>query len=592
MKLITLDFETYFADDYTLSKMTTEAYVRDRRFKTHCLSNKIEDRPATCVPAYSGMKNSALLAHHAHFDGLILSHHYDIKPAFWFDTLSMARLLFPHDKSHSLSSLAKKFNLPEKTVPYQLFKNRTELDDATQCLLEEGCKHDVELTYQIFKKMLPYMPVSELKIIDLTIRMFTEPALRLNRDLLQQHLNQMQDKKADALETLGVTKVDVGSADKFAALLRSLGVEPPVKISKTTGKEAYAFAKTDAGLKELLEHDNETVVALVEARLGTKSNIIETRSQRMLDMDSRGAMCVYLKYCGATITTRWSGGDKMNWQNRKRGSVLREAVIPPQGYVKISSDSSQIECRLLCWVAGQEDMLDKFRRKEDIYSEIASQFYGEKVDKSKPEKRGMGKQIILSCGFRAGADSIVNTARLGTYGPPVILTPQQGLAARNLYRSTHPRVKAFWEFCDTVALPALLRGDASFTFGKNDCLAVEGKRIKLPNGIYLDYSNLRAAPPKFGKQAFHTQTRKGLKNMHGGILTQNIIEGLSRAVLANAMINISKRYKVVVATHDDVEFLAPISEAQDALDFALNIMKTPMFWCSDIPLDAEGEIKR
>ena len=125
MNIITLDFETEFDDDYTLKKMTTEAYVRDPRFRAHGCGikgsgkhtwwlNEPEFRDWTTKQDWSQI---AALCHHAHFDGLILSHHYGVRPALWLDTLSMARALIGNHLSVSLESLAAHFGLAVRAVP-------------------------------------------------------------------------------------------------------------------------------------------------------------------------------------------------------------------------------------------------------------------------------------------------------------------------------------------------------------------------------------------------------------------------------------------------------------------------------------------
>ena len=122
MQLITLDFETYWAADYTLSKMSTEAYVRDDRFYAHGVGIKIDSEPATWYPdeevpmvmACLDIENSAVLVHHAHFDGFILSHVYDRRPKLWLDTLSMGRALHGVEMGLGLDKLAKYYALGGK----------------------------------------------------------------------------------------------------------------------------------------------------------------------------------------------------------------------------------------------------------------------------------------------------------------------------------------------------------------------------------------------------------------------------------------------------------------------------------------------
>ena len=181
MQLITLDFETYFDTEYSLTRLTSEEYVRDPRFKAHCVGIRWPNGDVSVtsgkeLKSYVDWSKTAVLAHHAHFDGLILSHHYGLRPAFYFCTLSMARLVFPHVKSHSLGALAKMLGLEEKTVPYESFKGVRDLPPDLYNRVADGCAQDVELTYAIFKRILPYIPPEELRVIDLTIRMFTGKA--------------------------------------------------------------------------------------------------------------------------------------------------------------------------------------------------------------------------------------------------------------------------------------------------------------------------------------------------------------------------------------------------------------------------------
>jgi hypothetical protein len=155
-------------------------------------------------------------------------------------------------------------------------------------------------------------------------------------------------------------------------------------------------------------------------------------------------------------------------------------------------DFSQIECRLLNTVAGQWDIVEKFRRGVDLYSELATQFYGFPVDRSKPAQRGTGKQLELSCGYGAGGATIVRTARAGTYGPPVYLTEPEGVAARDLYRRTHPAVTRLWKDADDIILPALNRKlELNWPLSPKGCsLTIKDGRVFHPCGLWLDYTSL------------------------------------------------------------------------------------------------------
>lgn len=590
MNLITLDFETYFDQDYSLSKMTTEEYVRDPRFKVHCIGVKLGSSTAGVLHGYiAGLetqryKNGAILCHHAQFDGLILSHHYGVRPAMWFDTLSMARLVFPHAKSHSLGALAEMLGIGKKDVPYESFKGVRDLPPDLYNRVAEGCANDVELTYAVFQKLLPHVSVEELWVIDLTIRMFTEPALALDRPRLENYLSATRLAKEELLRQLGVSKADLQSSEKFASLLKALGIDPPVKPSPSNSeRQIYAFAKTDEGMKNLVDSPDERIATLAAARLGQKSTLGETRAQRLLDMSSRGALPVYLNYCGAH-TTRWSGGDSLNWQNFTRGSEIRLSIMAPEGHRLIIGDLSQIECRMLNWLAGEEHVLQAFRENRDLYSEGATRFYGRPISKVDKVERHLGKTLELGCGYGMGWQKFQATCKQGALGgPAILLDDNEAQAAVNSYRASHTAVTQLWKYGDAV-LRALHSGGHGYAWGP---MWVNEKKIILPNGAALDYSNLTIIDNEY-----HMIGRRATTKIYGAKLVENVIQALSRVVLSQAMLKIAraapKHIKIVMTSHDELVCVVREEIADKILEFVLTTLRTPPAWCPGVPLDAEG----
>jgi len=342
-KLITLDFETYYAPDYGLKKLTTEEYIRDPRFEPLLMGYKLDhDTKQYSVVGRSNIQtllnsldveNSMVLCHHAHFDGLILSHHFGHKPKIWLDTLSMARAIHGTEVGGSLAKLLTHYNVgvtKGTEVVNALGKRLADFSPDDLHNYRRYCMDDVEGTYRIFMEMSKGFPPRELQHIDMLIRMFTEPLVELDEDMLRAYALEIQANKMTMLIEAGVQLDEVMSNDKFAEALRKLGVEPPVKTSLTTGKAAYAFAKTDKALLDLQEHDDVRVQTLVAARLGNKTTIEETRALRLASMATRGAACLYYKYAGAEQTMRVSGGDKTNFQNLKRGGVIRDSIYAPE----------------------------------------------------------------------------------------------------------------------------------------------------------------------------------------------------------------------------------------------------------------------
>ena len=189
----------------------------------------------------------------------------------------MARALHGVEKSVSLKAVAERYSVGVKgdEVVRALAKRLTDFSDTEIADYARYARNDVDLTYKIFKLMMrSQFPRQELRLIDRTLRMFIEPTLDLDLFLLEQHLEEVRDRKDKLMRDANITdKKDLMSNQKFAGLLESLDVTPPTKISPTTGKETFAFAKSDEAFKELAEHPDDRVQTLVNARMGTKSTL-------------------------------------------------------------------------------------------------------------------------------------------------------------------------------------------------------------------------------------------------------------------------------------------------------------------------------
>lgn len=619
MNIITLDFETFFSDDYTLKKMTTEAYIRDPRFEVlGC--GLMDSLGRSCwlkageLGSLSALTGATVLCHHAQFDGFILSHHFGIKPRFWLDTLSMARLVVGNHLSVALDALAKHYGLGGKSLNYNEFKGKHwhELTSVEQQNLANGCLHDVSLTWWLFnilmngwtphldfagEPMLPGefrdealmrpFPDEELKVIDLTVRMFNEPVLQGDVDLLGKVWMDEQRKKYDLLGELQISRDDLQSSERFADLIRAEGVEPATKSSPSDpAKQIYAFAKTDDFMKELIEDDGRAG-ALARARLGVRSTINQTRAERLGFMATRGPLPVYLRYSGAH-TTRWSGGDSLNWQNFPRGGDIRRAIKAPEGGALIVLDLSQIECVLLNVLAGQWDVVKRFKNGEDLYEPIATAFYGfEVTKKTYPDERQFGKILELGSGFGLGPSKLQAICRAGPMGgKPIILTDEQAQRGIATYRSTHPNVTAYWSVASRMI--ARLAGGPPVEWGP---MLVKDGRVILPNGAWLNYTTLEYDTDW---AAWKIKTRQGWTKLYGGKLVENVVQALARVVLSQAMLRIAGYgYKIATCTHDEVLIVLPkesVDGAERHFELCKEAMERPPAWLPELPVKAEGGI--
>jgi DNA polymerase I-like protein with 3'-5' exonuclease and polymerase domains len=606
MNIICCDFETYYDRQFSLTKMTTEEYIRNDMFEVIGVAVAVDDGApewfsGTQAETKAFLKkfdweNALALAHNTQFDGAILNWHFGIKPKGYLDTLCMARAIHGVDAGGSLKALAERYNIGEKgtEVLDALGKRRVGFTPEELDAYGRYCCNDVELTRTLFHRfMLPGLgnsfPTKELKVIDTTLKMFIQPTLVLQQDLLIQHLENVKNLKAKLLESAQANIDDLMSSDRFAELLKALGVVPPTKVSARTGKEAWAFAKTDEEFKALLEHTDPRVQALVSARLGNKTTLEETRTQRFIDISSRGLLPVPIKYYAAH-TGRWGGDDKINLQNLpSRGNnagKLKKSICAPDGYMMIDCDSSQIEARTVAWLAGQDDLVEAFDKGEDVYKIMASAIYGKDVEEISKDERFVGKTTILGAGYGMGAQKF--QVQLKTFG--VEIEADEANRIIQVYRKTYDKIPELWKQAQKCVEGIVDKKVAPF--GAVDAVTfdpIEGGFL-LPSGLWQRYDGLERVYDTEGKVQYQYKTRKGAVKIYGGKVVENLCQAIARCVIAEQMLLIGKKYRVVLTVHDAVACLAPKEEVLEAQSYVEECMKTRPAWAQTLPLSCESGV--
>ena len=598
MDIVTLDFETYYDKEYSLSKMTTEEYVRDKRFEVIGLAIKKNSKPTKWItrPAliesllsHIDFSNSAILCHNTMFDGAILSWRYGVKPKVWFDTMCMSRALHGIETSASLKAVAERYGVGVKGTEVNNAKGKRQSDFTVQELASYGeyGKNDVDLTYNLFRIMGQAFPRQELKLIDLTLRMFIEPTLDLDLGLLEQHLEDTRERKDKLLRDANVTdKKDLMSNPKFADMLRELGVEPPMKISPTTGKQTYALAKADEGFKALQEHEDDRVQTLVAARLGSKSTLEETRTERFISISKRGLLPVPVRYYAAH-TGRWGGADKINLQNLpSRGpnaKKLKKALVAPEGYTLIDADSAQIEARVLAWFAGQDDLTTAFANGEDVYIKMAARIYGCEEEDVTKDQRFVGKTTILGAGYGMGAEKF--GTQLKTFGYEV--SPDEARRIIKIYRDANYKISKVWR--DAHYMVQQLTNGRSAMFGRKGVVKVSGdsSSLVMPNGLSIIYDNLNSEQGEKGLE-YSYKTRRGRTRIYGGKVIENVCQALARCIIGEQMLRISKKRKVVLTVHDSIVCCVKDEEVPEAQAFIEDCMRWTPDWAVGLPVDCES----
>jgi DNA polymerase len=426
----------------------------------------------------------------------------------------------------------------------------------------------------------------ELKIIDMTVRMFTEPTLKLDEYKLYEYYEAEKQRKEDLLNSTAASKEVLMSNDKLAEALADLGVIPPTKISKRTGNRAFAFAKSDKEFTALLDHPNSDVQALVAARLGVKTTIAETRAQRLIDTALRGrGFPIYLNYWGAKTTGRMSGGNGINAQNipnRGPDRAIREAIIAPPGHKIVVGDSSNIELRVAMAAAGQDEVVDKLRDGVDLYCDFASKLYGREITKKDGNERMLGKIAMLSLQYGAGANTFREMVRVQAKKN---ISPEEAQQIVDLYRSVHGKVAKLWRHCQDNVLEDIYNDQYLTAVDVNGWALTMRDGYGVPGlpGIY--YYGLRK--DTMNNEWLYTSGKTETK-IYGGKVVENLCQHLARHIVLWQTARVNERYPVALSVHDEIVCVVPDEDVDDCVEYMTESLSLAPKWCrGQIPLDCE-----
>lgn len=613
---VVIDFETFYGTKYSLrsNKINYTEYVRHPLFAIMCVSIKIDNQPTrkltkaefefwltTLTPEW--WLETDIIAHNMMFDGLILAEKYDIRPARWLCTLSLIRALFQGSIGADLDSVAAFLGLPLKPKILESVKDRhwEDLSVDEQERLMAYCAHDVDTAAAIADIFFPTLPTSELDLMHLTLQQFLEPKLFVDEANLQVEINRVFAERAALIAATGLPDIiengktitaekQLTSKTRFADILRANGIEPPMKWSNKQETEIEAFSKTDLDWVRLVntwrQEGRTQLVALADARMNCASSIHMTRPQRLLELGkNQQPIGAAYNYYGAH-TGRWSGGNKLNFQNFKRKGAIRRTIIAPKGYVIVVVDASQIELRFNAWLHGEHSTLDTLRAGKCVYRRMAGKIYGltelmADALASDAAERFVGKVAELGLGYQMSGNKFNDTLALGSMGPAVFLDKAvTDHIVYNIYRPEHPNIVNGWKFLQDM-LPQMMHKDCRIDW---KCLEFRNNGVRLPNGMMQMYDGLR-----FESESAMCYHADGMwKYIYGGLFDENLIQGLARIPVGDAMQRIRQHVPVVLQTHDEIGALAREEEADAVLAMMIDEVSRPPHWAPDIPLKAEG----
>lgn len=619
MKTCVIDLETYYSTTHSLTKkgMHPIKYIMSPETEVISLAYKFGKNETEVIFGEGEVEefikcndwsDCMVIGHNmSGFDGPLLAWRFGLNPRMWGCTLAMARPFYLSTVGVSLKAIAKELGIGEKGSLEAVNTKGKNLRHFTEEELEAMRvynKLDVDLCYEIFRRLAPKTSRLEAELIDATIRMATEPKFELDMPLIERTLEEERARKHKLLEELSgrlglntaeELKIEIASAPKFASLLQTLGAKVPMKASPTNpDKQIPALSKTDQGLLDLLEDENELVAAAAAARLDVKSTILETRLEKFREVGELldGKMPIALNYYGA-ISARWSGAFSLNHQNlprinssiKKPTDALRNSLTAPKGYKVVVVDSSQIELRVnhFLWkVKSSMDLFNADPEKADLYKDFASKLYGVPPEEVTKQQRQVGKVAHLGLGYGSGWKTFKQVAKIMG---GVVLDDAESLSIVNAWRSAYAEIPLGWKMCQAALADVYAKRYIQIDDWGLCSTTPEG--IKTPTGM-IRYPGLHIEQNDKGEREWWYGTGRNRARIYGPKVDENIVQHLSRNIVAEQLITVNKVYPVKHTTHDEIVCIVPTSEADDCLEFMLSTMRTSPAWWPELVLWAEG----
>jgi DNA polymerase len=591
-----------------------------------------------------------VVAHNTYFDLLLLREKYGITPAYTIDTLDLARHLDARDR-HSLEHLAKKYGAPKPKGDTMQFQGLHAADMTPEQweAMSEYCRGDIEITAFLLKKLLPMItrPDVELRIAAQNLRMFLEPKVMVDKALGEELLEGMTHEIDSAVAGARATGIwveepakittrtcrppvirlieqnDISKDSTFVKLLAKAlpeGESVPTKPDKN-GKPIPALAKTDDACNYLLSHSSPAVRALMEARKATdswRSHI--KRVRRLLSQaDCRGGwLGIPLNYYGG-VTGRESGAGGINAQNfgardvhpliKRVGSML----TAPEGWTLGTGDLSQIEARVIAWLAGQTDLVEQFARGEDVYSDFAqNHVFHEETRKPRegdaPElvkaleiRRNFGKMAILALGYGMGGQTTYDRCLLDKSLRPLFDDGTYDIdfcyRLVNLYRKRYTKIVAYWGELQRAWKFVTKYRDQSSTVCHNrhavKFYSIDDTTVmQLPSGRCMFYPHSRVSADD--QLSYTTGVPKTKYYIYGGKLAENVTQAVARDVFMEGSLRCEDAgFPIVFRVHDQLITLIRDDEhAQDRLAEMHRLQTEMLPWAQGLPVMTEGRLTR
>ena len=473
---------------------------------------------------------------------------------------------------------------------------------------------DVNLTAGVFNELFPKLPLNERRVIDITIQLYLDTPWKIDKEYLRQADADIYMNRERLIRESGIDRETLASTTRLGQLIETYydstfkQIPSPTVLNPDNTK--YPFGKDHPRFKQLQKFAEEKpeLKAILDARLAVSSNQEATRIRRILNSlpgEEDHFIGAALNTYGA-ITLRWSGTNRLNFQNQIVGSPIRRSMGTQDFETVIAHDYVSVEPRVLAYITGCQKLIDAYRNNVDLYSEFASIIYGFPVTKkTHPTERYVGKTCIIGLGYGMGATRLQAALAEGKRGPSLNFGLDECQRMVRLYRTTYPEIPTFWaDVENALTVAATKTEDTTQCWGlpNNSGIRFTPRHILLPNDCHIHYPQLTIGTAKtltdgdadkIGKLIYNTRHSK--TSTWGGKITENICQGISRGITAEHVVKISEWLDenpvgmLALLVHDEIVSIVRQDGAREYVEAVDRIMTTNPSWASeDLILEVEG----
>ena len=640
MKKLSCDIETF--SDVDLIRCGVYKYADSPNFEMLLFAYAVDDGDVHIIDIAGGeelpekiiqaIKSDTVVktAYNAQFERVCLSRYLKLpegeylNPQSWYCTaVQAAELALPlsladvgsvlgleRQKMTEGKELIKYFCVPCKPTKSNgnCTRNRPCHDINKWETFKKYCMRDVDVERQIADKLKMYPIRDEEHRLYVLDQIINDRGVLVDSELAEQavKLNSIQ------------TTVAVEQAYMITGLENPNSVTQLKQWLKENGVEIESLSKK--AVKSLADETDGDVSEMLKLRLLMAKTSVKKYEAVIRSVCSDNRVHGMMRFCGANRTGRWSGnilqpqnlpqnhlpdltlardivkdGDfemlDMMFGNVPNvlSELIRTILIPKPNHRFIVADFSAIEARVLAWIAGEQWRIDTFKNGGDIYCASASKMFKVPVEKHgvNGELRQKGKISELACGYGGSVGALKN---MGAVEMGVQENELQGLI--NDWRNANPHIVRFWYEVGNAAMKAI-KEKTTVPLGKLVFAYERGILfIRLPSGRRLSYIKPRIGTNRFGGDSITYMGINSAKKWDrletfGGKLTENIVQGTARDLLANALINAANAgYDTVFHVHDEI--ICEVPNGYGSVDELCKLMCIKPEWADGLPLNADG----